>query len=299
MTNNELKKIMRLLKELYKELEHEAMESGVSIFSETYKDMQAQVRMALLKKMGYTLDEYREAKDALSSNDNVAKKIDEVNEGIALLEERVMEVEERHIPDEEEISEIVERLAKPPVVNNTTIEKIVKETTVEKPIKETIIEREEYEDGPIWAEIGFLADRLENLPEPSEPDYEELKEELRNDFADYFEHNINTLDMPDFRKLAMGIQDQVDRLKEYNITSVTSDYEIRTGDSLIIATGTVTITLPTAVGFKGQYSIKNIGTGTVTVATRNSETIDADLTEVLIQHETITLRSDGTNWWII
>jgi len=67
--------------------------------------------------------------------------------------------------------------------------------------------------------------------------------------------------------------------------------------------GSKTITLPTAVGIAGKiYSIKKIDSveNTVTVATTSSQTIDGKTTFLLrIQHETVVLQSNGSNWIIL
>jgi hypothetical protein len=61
-----------------------------------------------------------------------------------------------------------------------------------------------------------------------------------------------------------------------------------------------TITLPTAVGITGRvYSIKNTGSGTITIACNGAQTIDGHATQSLSQWDNITLMSNNTNWIII
>jgi len=81
----------------------------------------------------------------------------------------------------------------------------------------------------------------------------------------------------------------------------TSDYPITTGDSVILANGAITITLPTAVGITGkQFTIKNItAASTVTIATTSSQTIDDIAPGVIVSHTSLTVVSDGANWWIL
>jgi hypothetical protein len=58
--------------------------------------------------------------------------------------------------------------------------------------------------------------------------------------------------------------------------------------------------LPTAVGITGrEYSIKNTGTGTITVDGATTETIDGELTQELLQWHNMTIMSNGTNWIIL
>ena len=64
-------------------------------------------------------------------------------------------------------------------------------------------------------------------------------------------------------------------------------------------TGTITLTLPTAVGNQCLYTIKNVGTGVVTVATTSAQTIDEALTaEIHFQNNSIDVTTDGTNFKI-
>jgi hypothetical protein len=90
------------------------------------------------------------------------------------------------------------------------------------------------------------------------------------------------------------------------ITNKTADYTVTISDSIIIGdatTGAFTITLPTAVGIAGrQYTIKKIdgSSNTITIDAYDNETIDGELTQILLnEDDTITIVSDGSNWRII
>lgn len=67
----------------------------------------------------------------------------------------------------------------------------------------------------------------------------------------------------------------------------------------VTATGQ-TVTLPTAVGISGrQYQIKLSSSGTCTVATTSSQTIDGSTTYTLsAQYKFLTVQSNGANWLI-
>ena len=84
----------------------------------------------------------------------------------------------------------------------------------------------------------------------------------------------------------------------YTYRAVTGTYTITLEDYMLDCSGTFTITLPTAVGFTGEYIIKNTSNGLITVDTTSSQTIDGDLTIQLIEDEVITLRSTNSNWLI-
>jgi hypothetical protein len=61
-----------------------------------------------------------------------------------------------------------------------------------------------------------------------------------------------------------------------------------------------TVTLPTAVGIEGRtYSIKNSGTGTITVDGNGTETIDEELTQIVDQDDNMVISSNGADWIII
>jgi hypothetical protein len=92
------------------------------------------------------------------------------------------------------------------------------------------------------------------------------------------------------------------RAVRYAYAAKTTTYTITTSDSVIDCTsGTFTVTLPTAVGFSGlQYTIKNSGTGVITIATTSSQTIDGGTTASLaVQYVSLTVVSNGANWIVI
>lgn len=85
------------------------------------------------------------------------------------------------------------------------------------------------------------------------------------------------------------------------LTAVAAPYNIGAADSTILVFGTTTVTLPSVVGISGrQYTIKNAGSNTVTVATTSSQTIDGHSTiSLTLQNEAVTVQSDGSQWWVI
>jgi len=87
-------------------------------------------------------------------------------------------------------------------------------------------------------------------------------------------------------------------LQTPSVVTVGSDFTLTPADSVCLATGTIAVTLPTAVGIAGkQYAIKNIGAGTITVST--SELIDGSSSWSLpLPFQSIIVASDGANWQI-
>lgn len=78
----------------------------------------------------------------------------------------------------------------------------------------------------------------------------------------------------------------------------TTTYSIAVTDHIINCTsGTFTATLPTAVGITGQeFIVVNSGSGSITIATTSSQTINGTSTATLNQWDRITVVSDGANW---
>ncbi len=82
-----------------------------------------------------------------------------------------------------------------------------------------------------------------------------------------------------------------------NVSIDTSAGDSTDTDYVYLVSGTTAITLPTAVGNENLYTIKNVGSGTVTVNTTGGETIDDGLTVSLpVQYTSVDIISDGTNW---
>jgi hypothetical protein len=81
------------------------------------------------------------------------------------------------------------------------------------------------------------------------------------------------------------------------ITGNTNAGSVVSTNYIYLASNTITITLPTAVGNTNLYTIKNKGTGVVTINTTSSQTIDGSLTAPInLQYLSLTLVSDGANW---
>lgn len=84
-----------------------------------------------------------------------------------------------------------------------------------------------------------------------------------------------------------------------SVSSVSVDTTLTTQD-VVFASGTCTLTLPSAVTTTRVIVIKNVGTGTVKVVGPSSQTIDGDTQlDVNVQYASYTLVSNGTNWFIL
>jgi len=120
----------------------------------------------------------------------------------------------------------------------------------------------------------------------------------------------NTHDITDsaVRRYAEMLNIELDGLKrdlnKYVGRLVVSTYSssdtLNADDELVLASGTITITLPPATNTTGKvYYIKNTDTGVVTIDGDGSETIDGETTQTVNQYECTTIVSDGTEWHII
>jgi hypothetical protein len=88
------------------------------------------------------------------------------------------------------------------------------------------------------------------------------------------------------------------------VLSKSANYTVQTSDGsnvAVLCTNTITITLYAASGNSGKVvTVKNNGTGLVTIDGNASETIDGALTKIIsTPYEALTLVCDGTNWAII
>ena len=87
----------------------------------------------------------------------------------------------------------------------------------------------------------------------------------------------------------------------YGLVAKTTTYVATTADTVILANGTFTITLYTCTGNLGKWiEIKNVSTGTVTIAGNAAELIDGSNTQALnTQYQALILVCDNTSWNIL
>lgn len=205
MTLKELKKMMGFLKEAYSQINATELEK----LTPEYKQAVAIIREKVLASQGFTVEEYRIAK-----NEYQQSLADEANSSKKLFD-RV--------------------LGKPSVVKGDkgdTGEKGEKGDRGEKGDKgdagkdgekgDKGDRGEKGETGASYdpATIGYLEEKIDSIKIPEPIDVEELKEEVKNIFGEMFKHNIDTLGMPDFRKLGMGLQSQIDELRANGSSTV-------------------------------------------------------------------------------
>jgi hypothetical protein len=83
------------------------------------------------------------------------------------------------------------------------------------------------------------------------------------------------------------------------LTSVSGGYAMNTNDGGVLASGTITVTLPSAIGKGRVVKIVNTGTGTVTVAAQPGQSIEGAASLALAgQWASCELMADGAALWV-
>lgn len=83
------------------------------------------------------------------------------------------------------------------------------------------------------------------------------------------------------------------------ISSATTGGSVAGINYVYLATGAMTFTLPTAVGNTNVYDIKKLSTGTLSIATTSSQTIEGSVgITVTVPNTSLTITSNQTNWII-
>ena len=89
--------------------------------------------------------------------------------------------------------------------------------------------------------------------------------------------------------------------QQITLGAKTTNYTVATTDYVVTGNGTLTLTLPSAVGITGrQFVLRNIATTTVTVGRTSAQTIDGVAADVLIAGKgSLQVVSDGANWVVL
>lgn len=85
-----------------------------------------------------------------------------------------------------------------------------------------------------------------------------------------------------------------------SFANVLSNYTVTPGVAVVLANGTLTITLPNATGSGANLWIKNIGAGTVTIDAGAGKVIDGSQTALLkVQYEAVHLIDCDIGIWYV
>lgn len=87
--------------------------------------------------------------------------------------------------------------------------------------------------------------------------------------------------------------------ESYSYASKTGTYTATTSDTVLLCSGTWTLTIPTPVGVGGKvYRVKNTGTGAITV-TPAASTIDGQASDVISPGGARMYFSDNVAWRVL
>jgi hypothetical protein len=91
----------------------------------------------------------------------------------------------------------------------------------------------------------------------------------------------------------------IDNSKSY--AKVSTAYEMTNADDYVIATsGSFPITLPPAATANNKhYTIKNVGSGSISLSGDSSETIDSGSSITLDQFDAVEVFTDGIEWFVV
>lgn len=224
LSTTDWKRIARLLKEAYAALREEALSTGVDIFSSEYTDVTNKVRDTILARAGFTLEEYNQVKNDLENARAARNANSDIS--VALIEQAKSKLEEINnlggLITREEVTQIAHDIAKEyivaPVVTNQIIKETTKEVIKEKPqiIETTRVVNIPYDDKYVKEQLSTLSKVVSEIKPSESLDKEKLLEDMKqffnDNFGDNFQHNIDIMGMPDWRKLAMGLQGQIDAI---------------------------------------------------------------------------------------
>jgi len=224
MEIKDFKKIARILKESYKKLEEESMAENIDIFSPEYKNLQDKIREKILKNFGFTLEEYQTVKNEVETARKT--KLEEKDSQLKTVMEKVSAIigAKGDKGDKGDIGDKGNKGDK----GDTGIQGLIGPQGLKGDRGEKGLDGRDGRDGRDIDEstIGYLEEKIDSkiksvkkeIPEPV--DIEGLKEFFRDDFHENFKKNINIMGMPDFRKLAMGLQGQIDEIRNSSLTDL-------------------------------------------------------------------------------
>jgi hypothetical protein len=203
MTISEFKKIARLLKAVYAELERQALSEGIDITSPQFEELINRVRESSLAKRGFTIEEYRNAKAEYTESRKPVEKTD-----IDAVLEKVTQIK----GEKGDTGEQGEKGDKGDKGDPGKDGKNGKDGRDGKDGKDGTHGRDgehgkDGADGFVDEEtIGYLEEKIDTVAKsiPVVPDLTDFYKEM-----DVIQEVIKG--MPDFRKLGMGLQDQIDK----------------------------------------------------------------------------------------
>ena len=132
-------------------------------------------------------------------------------------------------------------------------------------------------------------------------------DELVTGICEIVSATITTAIITNLNVTTLDVATNLDINGSLNFKSVTKTDDYTAADEVIIfcnaVSNNITITLPTAATYTDRvYYIKKTDSSgnTVTIDGNGAETIDGDETQIItVQYVSLTICSDGSNWYII
>ena len=131
---------------------------------------------------------------------------------------------------------------------------------------------------------------------------------MRNIISPQLPGTEEITDMP-IREYLNNLNTELDNLRTdinrfvgtFVTRAITSSTTLEADDELVLCNGTFTVTLPPVASSLGKvYTIKNVGSGVITIDGNSSEPIDWQATVSLSsQYDFITIASDKSVWHIV
>ena len=227
------RKIQKQLSVLINQLEKEAIDNGEDISSDDFLEAILEIKKRFLENKGISLEEYDElrsqfAEEKRINQSNVLIHKEEVEGDLKglkkLIDEKIVEIKKDNEKGFEDISDSLyklnDRLAevenRPPSIVNKIVKEITKEVPKIIQTKETIREVDnetKLNVDTLQRSFVDIWDKVNNFKMPEVPNYDKLKGELISWSADHISKNPNLINMPDFRRMGMGLQGQIDELR--------------------------------------------------------------------------------------
>jgi len=93
------------------------------------------------------------------------------------------------------------------------------------------------------------------------------------------------------------LQTLLDAAAVFDITNITGTYGMDGTEEYIRCDGTFTVTLPAATGSGLAYALKNIGSGTITLARAGTDTIDGATSQTLYALDKLAVLDAAAGKW--
>ena len=89
------------------------------------------------------------------------------------------------------------------------------------------------------------------------------------------------------------------KAKVEHTKAITASYVVLSTDTILVASGTFPVSLPTTVSNYRIIEVNNIGTGTITVYSVSGEYINGESSMALVRYDSMRIIEGSTGWVVI